>query len=116
MFSSGVVSTIAGQRTVGYVDGQGTNAGFNSPKGIALTSFGFLVVVDTNNFMIRLVSPAGDVTTIAGMRTNSVYADGIGTQATFPGASGIILSASGHQLLVCDSSSNSIRMISTAGN
>ncbi len=51
--TNGVVSTLAGQTTAGYVDATGNAAKFSNPSGIAMGSFGTLYVADTNNSRIR---------------------------------------------------------------
>jgi sugar lactone lactonase YvrE len=54
-----MVTTIAGQLTSGSKDGIGTNAQFNSPRGMTIDSAGNLYVCDTNNNRIRkLTLPA----------------------------------------------------------
>ena len=62
--TNGVVSTFAGS-TPGLLDGNGTNARFNAPKGIAIDSSGNLYVVDSSNVCIRKVTPGGAVSTFA---------------------------------------------------
>ena len=59
---TGSVSTLAGAPlSAGYVDGKGTNAKFNNPQGLALSS-GVLYVADSNNNVIRKVTLAGEPT------------------------------------------------------
>eukprot|EP00667_Euglena_gracilis_P013765 EG_transcript_14230 len=59
----GTVTTIAGNGTAGLADGHGAAARFDSPMPVTLDGNGNLVVADKNN-CIRLVTPAGCVTTI----------------------------------------------------
>ncbi len=63
----GMVSTFAGtpQKT-GFADGRGNKASFNTPNIIVFDSHGNLYVADSGNFLIRKITPAGAVTTIAG--------------------------------------------------
>jgi sugar lactone lactonase YvrE len=64
---SGVVTTLAGNAGVtGSADGQGAAASFNHPQGIAVDGTGNVYVADTENNLIRRISPVGVVTTIAG--------------------------------------------------
>eukprot|EP00667_Euglena_gracilis_P008586 EG_transcript_8705 len=60
----GTVTTVAGNGSCGLVDGFGANARFSCPYGMILDGNGNLIVSDTGNDCIRLVTPAGDVTTL----------------------------------------------------
>ena len=66
----GMVTTLAGGGLIdinaghygylsGYIDGQGTNALFNQPSGVAVDSLGIVYVADRTNNMIRKISPSG---------------------------------------------------------
>ena len=52
--------------TPGYADGAGTIARFDSPKGLTANFDGWLYVADTNNHLIRAISPNGTTFTVAG--------------------------------------------------
>ncbi len=57
-----VVSTLAGgvSGNIGsYADASGTNAGFNSPFGVAVDARGHVFVVDLGNHRIRKMSAGG---------------------------------------------------------
>jgi sugar lactone lactonase YvrE len=64
--STGVVTTFAGSGAAGQADSTGTLASFNGPSGIAVDKKGNLYVADTYNNVIRKITPAGVVSTIAG--------------------------------------------------
>jgi sugar lactone lactonase YvrE len=64
---SGKVSVFAGTANVpGSLDGLGTNAMFNFPYGLAIDPEDNIYVADTNNHVIRKITPAGMVTTVVG--------------------------------------------------
>ncbi|MGN4155884.1 NHL repeat-containing protein, partial [Burkholderia gladioli] len=112
----GLVSTLAGVQGVpGYLDGSGTSAKFDDPSAIAADSSGNLYVADTLNNVIRKISPAGVVSTLAGNPTGaSGSADGTGSAASFYRPNGIAVDSSGN-VYVADTRNNTIRKITSAG-
>lgn len=62
---AGVVSTLAGNGTAGSADGTGSVARFNEPIGITVDASGNVYVADYINSLLRKVTPAGVVTTLA---------------------------------------------------
>ncbi len=106
---AGVVTTVAGATTQGSADGFGAKASFYSPSGIAVDAAGNLYVADTNNNEIRLISPNGYVTTLAGSTTPGDL-NGNATAASFKFPFGIAVSSSG-TLYVGDYGNNDIRAI-----
>ena len=115
-FPAGVVTVLAGSSgSLGFADGAGTNARFNWPQGLAVApSFGGLVVTDSYNHRIRLVTPAGDVSTLAGSGSSSSLADGTGTNAAFWKPAGAALAPSG-EVVVTDTLNGAVRLISPSG-
>ncbi len=59
----GTVSTLAGFPEPGAVDGTGTDARFHTPCGVAVDAAGNIHVADTGNGLVRIIDPAGGVTT-----------------------------------------------------
>jgi len=106
---AGVVKTLAGTPGVsGSADGTGSIARFNGPYGIAVDSLNNLYVGDYNNQLIRKITPAGVVTTLAGIAGSSGIADGMGIAARFINPAGIAIASSG-TLYVADSYNHEIR-------
>jgi hypothetical protein len=77
-----VVTTLAGSGSATFADGTGAGASFNQPRGVAVLSDGNYVVGDPYNYRVRLVTPAGVVTTLAGSGSSG-SADGTGAAASF---------------------------------
>ena len=110
---AGVVTTFAGSGTAGSVNGTGTAASFSTPIGLAIDASGNLYVVDTHNCLIRKITPAGVVSTIAGTGAKG-FVNGTGTSASFYYPQGIAIDAAGN-LYIADSGNNAIRKITPAG-
>jgi sugar lactone lactonase YvrE len=65
----GYVTTIAGGSGQGYLDGPAGQAKFSWPSGIAVDGQGNILVADTGNASIRLLTPDGTVSTLLGNPT-----------------------------------------------
>ncbi len=112
---AGVVTTLAGlARTSGSTDGTGSAARFNGPRGVAVDAAGTLYVADANNSTIRKITPAGVVSTLAGLAGSSGSTDGTGSAARFTTPEGVAVNAAG-LVYVADSFRNTIRAITPAG-
>jgi sugar lactone lactonase YvrE len=110
-----VVTTLAGAPgEPGGVDGPGSVAQFNQPTGLAVDGAGNVYVADTNNDTIREVTPAGFVTTVAGLAGQEGSVDGTGSAARFNQPSGVALDSAGN-LYVSDSNNETIREITPGG-
>lgn len=104
-----VVTTLAGQLTAGFTNGQGLMAGFNIPLGVAADAAGNVYVTDNGNNVVRKITPSGEVTTLAGSGAIGTN-DGKNSQATFSDLHGIAVDASGI-VYVGDEQNNKIRRI-----
>jgi len=111
--ASGGVSTLAGSGSAGATNGTGTAASFYNPVGIAVDATGNLYVADTYNNLIRKITPAGVVTTVAGSG-NAGLVNATGTAASFNYPVGVAVDASGN-IYVADLRNNLIREITSAG-
>src|SRR5205085_8352935 len=78
-------STFAGppESGAGTSDGSGRQARFYLPFGLGVDTSGNIFVADTANNTIRKITPAGDVTTLAGLAGNAGNANGSGNNARF---------------------------------
>ncbi|MFG6486721.1 NHL repeat-containing protein [Roseateles sp. BYS78W] len=111
--SDGVVTTLAGSGIVGSANGTGTAASFEVVRGIAVDASGTVYVADSGNSLIRKITPAGVVTTLAGSGQEG-YADGTGAVALFSNPVGICVHSSG-TVYVADPAINVIRKITPDG-
>ena len=130
----GSLSVFAGEtgltaRLYHFADGPGDQARFYSPFGLAIDRADNLYVADQDNNIIRKITPAGMVSTLAGMPPEFGHpegrgasrelahpgsADGAGTAAQFNRPSSIAVDAGG-TLFVADEYSHTIRKITSDG-
>lgn len=110
---NGLVSTLAGTGTLGYLNGSALMAEFYGPSGIAVDPRGTLYIADTGNNRIRKLTPDGQVSTLAGTGDEG-YLDGAGNTAQFNLPSGIALDASDN-LYVADAGNHRIRKVAPDG-
>lgn len=103
-----------------FADGQGEEAKFNEPIGLALGDDGIIYVADSGNQRIRMVTPDNRVTTLAGSGTEFTpyttyiegdFQDGSLLTAAFNFPTGITIGPDG-SIYVADSYNHAIRVIS----
>lgn len=112
--SAGAVTTLAGSAgNSGSADGTGAAARFNYPTGIAVDNSGNAYVADTTNNLVRKISPAGNVTTIAGLAGVSGSSDGSDSFALFNQPGGLAVDSAGNVYLA-DTGNSTIRKITPA--
>lgn len=109
--TDGTVSTLAGSGSSGSADGTGTEASFKNPLGITVDPAGNLFVIDKNH-LVRKITTAGVVTTLAG--NGAGYADGTGTAAQFNNPHGIVADSEGN-LFITDYGNYRIRKVTPDG-
>ena len=98
----------------GYADGLGSVARFSTPSGLAIDAAGNLYVADTGNDVIRKITPAGEVTTLAGLAQEWGSTDGVGSAARFRSPEGVAVDRDGN-VYVGDTGNATIRMITPSG-
>ncbi len=111
---SGVVTTLAGGAGSGSADGTGSAAQFNNPTSVAVDGSGNVFVADTDNSTIRMVTPAGVVTTVAGLAASPGGADGTGAAARFKRPKGVATDGAGN-VYVADNDNHTVRKIAPGG-
>ncbi len=110
----GVVTTLAGAGHAGSSDGTGSAAGFRWPYGITVDAGGNVYVADNQNYTIRKVTPAGVVTTLAGLAGTSGSNDGTGSAARFYNPTGVAVNSGGN-VYVADNQNHTIRKVTPGG-
>ena len=112
--NSFAVVTIAGSAgSSGGADGSGSIARFADPSDVAVDGWGNLYVADTGNHAVRKITPAGVVTTFAGLTGVSGSSDGSGS-ARFNHPAGVAVDSSGN-VYVADTDNNEIRKVTAVG-
>jgi len=112
--AEGVVSTVAGTGTAGYLDGPANAAKFDGPIGVAVDASDNIYVADTYNDRIRKISAEGQVSTVAGAGRPG-YSDGDAATALFDTPCAVVVSADG-TLYIADTGNNQLRKIRTTGH
>ena len=112
----GVVTTLAGERASCYThDGTGSDARFDFPAKIAVDNGGNLYVTETDGCTLRKVTPAGVVTTLAGLPEVPGSADGTGSAARFQYPDGVAVDSAGY-IYVADWGNSTIRKVTPTGD
>ena len=113
---AGIVTTLAGLAgQSGTVDGLGAAARFNAPRAVAVDHAGNVYVADTANSAIRLITPAGAVSTFAGQSGFEGASDGAGAYALFWNPAGIAVDPATN-VFVADTGNYTLRKITPDRN
>lgn len=112
---NGTVTTVAGSPVeTGSTDGAASVARFNGVGGVAVDSTGNLYVADSGNCTIRKITPAGVVSTLAGLAGSSATTDGTGAAARFADPQNLTVDPAGN-VYVADGAGGTIRKVTPAG-
>jgi hypothetical protein len=106
---TGIVTTLAGDGTIGSSDGTGTTANFAWPHGITTDGTNLYVADQDNHTVRKIVISTGVVTTLAGSAGSTGDTDGVGAEARFNLPSGI--TTDGTNLYVAEFNNMCIRKI-----
>lgn len=114
--TTGEVSTIAGLAGVeGTSDGAGATARFAYPMALKSNSDGNFIVADSGNHMIRILTPDGLVTSVAGAAGLDGFAGGLGNAARFSYPQGIAIHPVTGEITVGDSWNHALRTVTPEG-
>jgi len=105
----GRVSTVAGAPGVCGSEDGGGNARFCNPQDVAVDYWGNVYVADTGNSTVRMISPEGEVSTLAGLPGQCAASDGSPGASRLCSPSGI--DVEGNDLYVADTGNATIRRI-----
>jgi sugar lactone lactonase YvrE len=112
----GVISTVVGGGTQGLGDGgPATSAELWGPYGVAVDIGGNLFIADLGNYLVRKVTPAGVISTVAGNGTQGYSGDGgPATSAQLYNPYDVAVDIGGN-LFIADSGNNCIRKVTPGG-
>jgi hypothetical protein len=97
----GTITTLAGAAgQLGYQDGVGSSARFNIITALAVDEVGQVYVTEQDSSSLRMISPAGVVTTLAGSAGANTTIDGTGPAAAFHKINALAVTAGGTALVV----------------
>jgi len=106
----GLVTTIAGDGSMGSTNGAALTASFNSPWGICVKPNGDIFIGDANNFTVRKLS-LGIVSVYAGQDGVPGSVNGPALQSSFNGVSALCNNTTDNALYLCDPYSQLVRKI-----
>jgi sugar lactone lactonase YvrE len=119
---NGEVTTFAGKAgKAGYADGEGPQALFNKPLGIAIDAKDNIYIADSDydgdggNCLVRKITPKGKVSTLAGIPFKPGNVDGKPGVSLLDRPVGIAVTPGGI-IFVADTEADLIRMIDKQGN
>ena len=110
---TGMITTIAGDGASGFSGdgGPALSASLWSPRGVAVSAQGNVVIADTLNYRVRMVSTDGTITTVAG---DGVFAlsgdDGPATAASLREPRGVAVDGEGN-IYFADSRNDRVRVV-----
>ncbi|MBZ5623094.1 MAG: hypothetical protein LAQ69_30880 [Acidobacteriia bacterium] len=115
---AGTISTVAGGGKEQFVIGDGgpaTSAFLDSPQGVTLDTAGNMFIGEQNGGRVRKVTPAGIISTVAGVGQGFCFADGVPATSTCVGwPVSVAVDAAGN-LYIADEAEYRIRKVAPNG-
>ena len=115
---AGIISTVAGSGVGGYAGdgGPAILARLHSPQAVAVRADGALVIADTVNNRIRLVTPSGTISTIAGLGPSGYDGDGGRPSIAYlNGPRSVAIDEDGQTIYFSDAGNNAVRYFTPGG-
>lgn len=115
--STGTISTVAGGNGSGFSGdgGQATAAQLNGPFDIDVRADGSLLIADTSNHRVRMVDPAGVISTIAGNGSSGRSGDGGAATAAQTGLARSVTWLGDGGFAIGHNSGARVRVVDSAG-
>ena len=116
--TTGQISTFAGTGIAGDSGDSGPAAGaqLNSPAGVTVDAFGNVWIADTNNHRVRLVTPDGNISTVAGTGTSGMGPDDLpGPQTLLHAPEGVCADHTGIVFIVDTGNNRVLRVEAGSG-
>ncbi len=114
---SGIITTVAGNRTIGYSGdgGPATNGALDLPSGVTVDAAGNFFIADSGNHRIRKVDTNGVIRTAAGNGGAGYGGDGgTATKTDLDSPRGVAVDGAG-DLFIADTYNHRIRKVDTNG-
>jgi sugar lactone lactonase YvrE len=115
---AGMIVTIAGTGTAGFSGdgGPASIAQLNQPLDMARDGAGNLFIADVGNHRIRMITPGGVITTVAGAGVSGFEGDGgPAINAKLNAPTGVAVDALGN-IFIADSGNHRVRVVNTSGS
>lgn len=116
----GDINAVAGTGTAGYTGdgGQATLATMRSSQAVAMDGTGNIYVAESTNHVIRKVTPAGVISTVAGngslLATSAPLGEGVAaTSVSFKGPNGVAVDSTGN-IYIADASARVVRKVTVS--
>jgi sugar lactone lactonase YvrE len=112
--AAGSVTMITGATTAGFEDGPVAVARFNTPQGVAADAAGNFYVADSANHVIRKITPASVVWTVAGRAGTAGFGDGALAFSRLSSPRAVVADTAGN-LYITDSGNHLVRKLDPDG-